>query len=47
VRAVLQRVAEAQVRVDSQLIGQTGPGFLILVCAMGGDTDTEAEKLAA
>jgi D-tyrosyl-tRNA(Tyr) deacylase len=47
VRAVLQRVAEAQVRVDNQLIGQTGPGFLILVCAMGGDTDTEAEKLAA
>lgn len=46
-RAVLQRVAQAQVRVDGQLIGQTGAGFLILVCAMGGDTDTQAEKLAA
>lgn len=46
-RAVLQRVSEAQVRVDNQLIGQTGNGFLILVCAMGGDTEAEAEKLAA
>jgi D-tyrosyl-tRNA(Tyr) deacylase len=47
VRAVLQRVSEAQVRVDNQLVGQTGSGFLILVCAMGGDTEAEAEKLAA
>ncbi|RYI33243.1 MAG: D-tyrosyl-tRNA(Tyr) deacylase [Acetobacteraceae bacterium] len=46
-RAVLQRVAEAQVHVDGQQIGQTGQGFLILVCAMGGDTDAQAEKLAA
>ena len=46
-RAVLQRVTEAQVRVDGALIGQTAKGFLILVCAMGGDTDTQAEKLAA
>jgi D-tyrosyl-tRNA(Tyr) deacylase len=47
VRAVLQRVAEAQVRVEGELIGETGKGFLILVCAMGGDTETQAEKLAA
>jgi D-tyrosyl-tRNA(Tyr) deacylase len=47
VRAVLQRVTEAQVRVGGALIGQTGPGFLILVCAMGGDTEEQAEKLAA
>ena len=46
-RAVLQRVTEAQVRVDGELIGQTGKGFLILVCAMGGDGETQAEKLAA
>lgn len=46
-RAVLQRVAEAQVRVEGELIGQTGKGFLILVCAMGGDTEAQAEKLAA
>ena len=46
-RAVLQRVSEAQVRVDGELVGETGKGFLILVCAMGGDTEVQAEKLAA
>ncbi len=46
-RAVLQRVSEASVRVDGQLVGQIGTGFLILVCAMGGDGELQAEKLAA
>lgn len=46
-RAVLQRVTEARVHVDGKLIGETGKGFLILVCAMGGDTELQAEKLAA
>ena len=46
-RAVLQRVAEAQVRVEGELVGKTGRGFLILVCAMVGDSETQAEKLAA
>ena len=46
-RAVLQRVTEARVHVDGQLIGETGKGFLILVCAMGGDTEAQAEKLAS
>jgi D-aminoacyl-tRNA deacylase len=47
VRAVLQRVTEASVHVDGALVGQTGKGFLILVCAMGDDTGSHAEKLAA
>jgi D-tyrosyl-tRNA(Tyr) deacylase len=47
VRAVLQRVTEAQVRVEGTLIGETGKGLLILVCAMAGDSDVHAEKLAA
>jgi D-tyrosyl-tRNA(Tyr) deacylase len=47
VRAVLQRVTEARVHVDGQLIGETGKGFLILVCAMGGDSEAQAKKLAA
>jgi D-tyrosyl-tRNA(Tyr) deacylase len=47
VRAVLQRVTGAQVRVDGDLVGETGKGLLILVCAMGGDTEAQAEKLAA
>lgn len=46
-RAVLQRVTEARVHVDGALIGETGKGFLILVCAMGGDTEAQAERLAA
>ena len=46
-RAVLQRVSEAQVRVEDALVGEIGRGFLILVCAMGGDTEAQAEKLAA
>ena len=46
-RALIQRVREAQVRVDGTLIGQTGPGLLILVCAMQGDTTEAATALAA
>jgi D-aminoacyl-tRNA deacylase len=45
-RAVLQRVTEAEVRVDGALIGETGRGLLILVCAMAGDSEAQAERLA-
>jgi len=46
VRALLQRVTEASVSVDGALVGATGPGLLILVCAMQGDTLTSAQSLA-
>ncbi|MEM9579401.1 MAG: D-aminoacyl-tRNA deacylase [Pseudomonadota bacterium] len=46
-RALLQRVSQAQVAVDAQVIGQTGPGLLVLVCAMQGDGEAQAEQLAA
>nr|WP_111298746.1 D-aminoacyl-tRNA deacylase [Paracoccus saliphilus] len=46
-RALVQRVAEASVEVEGQKIGQIGPGLLILVCAMQGDDDSAADKLAA
>jgi D-tyrosyl-tRNA(Tyr) deacylase len=46
-RALLQRVSEAAVRVDGVLTGQTGPGLLILVCAMPGDDIDTARTLAA
>ena len=36
-RALLQRVSEASVTVDEQIIGQIGHGLLILVCAMPED----------
>ncbi len=46
-RALLQRVSRASVTVDGEVTGQIGPGLLILVCAMQGDTEAEADKLAA
>jgi len=47
VRALVQRVTAAEVAVAGDVVGRTGPGLLILVCAMQGDTEAEAEKLAA
>lgn len=46
-RALLQRVTSAKVEVDGELIGQCGKGLMILACAMQGDTEEQAEKLAA
>lgn len=46
-RAVLQRVSEASVHVDGAVVGQIGAGLMILVCAMQGDTDEDADRLAA
>ncbi|HIF78692.1 MAG TPA: D-tyrosyl-tRNA(Tyr) deacylase, partial [Sulfitobacter sp.] len=45
-RALLQRVTEASVTVEGDIIGEIGPGLLILVCAMPEDTEETAEKLA-
>ena len=45
-RAVVQRVSEASVTVDGRVTGAIGPGFLVLVCAMAGDGEAEAERLA-
>jgi D-tyrosyl-tRNA(Tyr) deacylase len=46
VRAVLQRVSRASVTVDGSVTGEIGPGLLILICAMEGDTDAQAHQLA-
>ncbi|HLO94624.1 MAG TPA: D-aminoacyl-tRNA deacylase [Burkholderiaceae bacterium] len=43
--AILQRVREARVEVAGGIIGQIGPGFLMLVCAEPGDSEAVAEKL--
>jgi D-aminoacyl-tRNA deacylase len=47
VRAVLQRVSRASVTVDGQIVGEIGAGLLILICAMQGDTDAQADQMAA
>ncbi|EEW25903.1 D-aminoacyl-tRNA deacylase [Rhodobacter ferrooxidans] len=46
-RALIQRVSQAAVAVDGQTIGEIGPGLLILICAMQGDTEAQADQLAA
>ncbi|MEM7488447.1 MAG: D-aminoacyl-tRNA deacylase [Pseudomonadota bacterium] len=46
-RAVVQRVTEARVEVDGAVVGRCGPGLMILVCAMDGDTEANADALAA
>ncbi|RFP90286.1 D-tyrosyl-tRNA(Tyr) deacylase [Rhodobacteraceae bacterium 63075] len=46
-RALLQRVKEAAVDVGEERMGACGPGLLVLVCAMQGDGEAEADKLAA
>lgn len=46
-RALVQRVSAARVTVAGRLTGEIGPGLLILVCAMRGDSDAEAAQLAA
>lgn len=45
-RALVQRVSDACVKVDSRIVGQIGPGLLVLVCAMQGDTEKNAQILA-
>ena len=45
-RAVLQRVTDGKVSVDGTVIGETGPGLVILICAMQGDTTAQADQLA-
>ena len=46
-RAVLQRVKEAHVTVDDQVVGRIGPGLLVLLGVGKGDTTAGAEYLAA
>ena len=45
-RAVVQRVAEAQVRVGEEIVGQIGPGLCILLGVGKQDDEKKAEALA-
>jgi D-aminoacyl-tRNA deacylase len=45
-RAVVQRVAEASVRVDGALVSRIGPGLLVLLGVGRGDADADANELA-
>lgn len=46
-KALLQRVTQAQVHVNGALIGSCGPGLMILVCGMQDDTPDMPARLAA
>ncbi len=45
--AVVQRVREARVVVAGSVIGEIGPGLLVLVCAERGDAEAQADRLLA
>ena len=45
-RAVVQRVTEASVRVAGEVVGQIGPGAMVLLGVGRGDDETDAEYLA-
>ncbi len=45
-KAVIQRVESAAVRVDGKTVGSCGKGYMILFGAALGDTEAETELLA-
>lgn len=45
-RALLQRVTQGSVSIDGTVIGETGPGLIILACAMQGDTPDNVQATA-
>jgi D-aminoacyl-tRNA deacylase len=46
VRAVVQRVSEASVRVGSETSGRIGPGLVVLLGVAVGDAEKDADYLA-
>ena len=45
-KAVLQRVKRASVTVDGQIVGQIGPGILVLLGVEQGDGEQDARHMA-
>ena len=45
-KAILQRVLEARVRIDGDIVGEIGAGLMILYCAEAGDGDDAVQRLA-
>ncbi len=45
-RALIQRVLEAAVRVDGRVVGAIGPGLLVLAAVAADDADADREWLA-
>jgi D-tyrosyl-tRNA(Tyr) deacylase len=45
-RALVQRVSRAAVRVDSRQLAEIGPGLLVLLGVRAGDGEDQADRLA-
>jgi D-aminoacyl-tRNA deacylase len=45
-RALVQRVTEARVSIDGEVVGEIGPGLCVLVGVTHTDTEAIADKLA-
>ena len=45
-RALIQRSSGATVTVGNETVGEIGPGLVVFVCAMRGDSEAESEWLA-
>jgi D-aminoacyl-tRNA deacylase len=45
-RAVVQRVSEARVKIDGAVVGEIGPGLLVLLGVTHNDTSEQAQWLA-
>lgn len=43
--ALLQRVREARVEIDGEVVGQIGQGLLVLLCAERGDTEAVGARV--
>lgn len=46
-RLVIQRVTEASVTIDGELVSSIGPGLFVLVGVENGDTEEDAKWLAS
>jgi D-aminoacyl-tRNA deacylase len=44
-RAVVQRVSRAEVRIEGRVVGKIGRGFVVLLGVAGGDNETDAAFL--
>ena len=45
-RALIQRVSEANVKINGELISEIDRGLLVLICAMTGDNNSDVEQMA-
>lgn len=45
-RVIVQRTSRAEVRIDGEVVGRIGKGFMLLVGVTDGDTQADADYLA-